>query len=95
MATETEIQLFARIRTHEILIQNLLRLVFNNDSDAIRDFAARQHACLDTSRLSDFEPTRSARLSYEAQEAIARILAGAIDLSESQQLKKSSAKPEA
>ena len=32
MATETEIQLFARIRAHEILIQNLLRLVFKSPS---------------------------------------------------------------
>jgi hypothetical protein len=95
MATEVELQLIARLRAHEILIQNLLRLVFNNDSDAIRDFAARQHACLDTTRFSDFQPAMSARLSYEAQEAIAKILEGAILLSETQQSRKPSAKPEA
>ena len=95
MATEVELQLLARVRAHEVLIQNLLRLVFNNDADAIRDFAARQHACLDTSRFSDFQPAMSARLSYEAQEAIAKTLEGAILLSESQKLKQPSAKPEA
>jgi hypothetical protein len=95
MATELELQMLARLRAHEVLIQNLLRLVFNNDADAIRDFAARQNVCLDTFRLPDLDPAMSKRLPYETQEALARILEGAILHTESKQLNQSSDQPDA
>ena len=78
MATELELMMLAQLRAHEVLIQNLLRLAFNNDPDAVRDFAARQNVCLDTSRLPDLDAAMAARLPYETQEAIASILAGAV-----------------
>ena len=78
MATELELKILARLRAHEVLIQNLVRLAFNNDPDAVRDFAARQNVCLDTSRLPDLDLAMSARLPYETQEALASILDGAV-----------------
>ncbi len=78
MATKLELKMLARLRAHEVLIQNLLRLAFNNDPGAIRDFAARQHASLDTSRLPDVDPAMAARLPYETQEALASILDGVV-----------------
>lgn len=85
MATELELKMLARLRAHEVLIQNLLRLTFNNDPDAIRDFAERQGASLDTSRLPDLDPAMSARLPYETQQALASILDAAVRHAESQQ----------
>lgn len=84
MATKLELKMLARLRAHEVLIQNLLRLAFNNDPDTIRDFAARQYASLDTSRLPDLDPAMSAHLPYETQEALASILDGAARHMESQ-----------
>lgn len=78
MATELELRMLARLRAHEVLIENLLRLAFKNDPDAVRDFASRQNVCLDTSRLPDLDPAMSARLPYETQEALASILEGAV-----------------
>jgi hypothetical protein len=78
MATELELKMLARLRAHEVLIENLLRLAFNNDPDAVRDFSARQSACFDTSRLPDLDPAMAARLPYETQEALASILDGAV-----------------
>jgi hypothetical protein len=85
MAAELELKMLARLRAHEILIQNLLQLAFSSDPDAVRDFAARQNVCLDTSRLPDLNPAMSARLPYETQEALARILDGAVRQAECQQ----------
>lgn len=95
MGTDAELFTLARIRAHDVLIQNLIRLVFNNDPDAIRDFAARQLARLDTSHFSDLSPEMSARLSYAVQEAVAQILDGAILLTESRQLEQPSPEPDA
>jgi hypothetical protein len=78
MATELELKMLARLRAHEVLIQNLLRLAFNNDPDAVQDFAARQSVCLDTARLPDLDPTTAARLPYETQQVLASILDGAV-----------------
>lgn len=78
MATELELKMLARLRAHEVLIENLLRLAFNSDPDAVQDFAARQSACLDTARLPDLDPAMAARLPYETQEALASILDGVV-----------------
>ena len=93
MATELELKMLARLRAHEILLQNLLRLVFNNDPDAVLDFAARQNVCLDTSRLPDLDPAMSVRLPYETQEALASILDAAVRHAESKQLEPSQDRP--
>lgn len=92
MATELELNMLARLRAHEVLIQNLLRIAFNDDEVAIRDFSARLTACLDTSRIPDLDQAKSARFPYEAQEALARILNEAVLLTESQQINKLSDK---
>lgn len=78
MATELELKMLARLRAHEVLIQHLLRLALNNDAVAIRDFADRLRVSLDTSRLPELDTVASARLPYETQEALARILDGAV-----------------
>ena len=78
MATELELKMLARLRAHEVLIQNLVWLAFNGDPDAVQDFAARQSACFDTARLPDLDAAMAARLPYETQEAIASILDGVV-----------------
>lgn len=85
MTTELDIKILARLRAHELLIQHLLQLAFQNDPDAIQDFADRQMARLDTSRLPDLDPNASARLPYEMQEALASILDGAVRSAKSKQ----------
>ena len=92
MATELELKMLARLRAHEVLIQNLLRLVLHDDADAIRDFAARLNACLDTSRVPDLDQAKSARFPYEAQEALAGILNEAVVLAMRQKVEQSSNK---
>jgi hypothetical protein len=91
MATELELKMLARLRAHEVLIENLLRLAFNNDPDAVRNFAARQSACLDTARLPDLDPAMAARLPYETQEALASILDGVVRHVESRRPREPSA----
>lgn len=78
VTTELELKMLARLRAHDILIQNLLRLVLENEPDAVRDFAARQNVLLDTCRLPELEPAMLMRLPYETQEALASILDGAV-----------------
>jgi hypothetical protein len=78
MATELELKMLARLRAHEVIIQNLLRLAFDNNPDAVREFAARQNVCLDTARLPDLDPAMAGRLPYETQEALVSILDGAV-----------------
>lgn len=86
MASELELKMLARLRAHEVLIQQLLWLVFKNNTDALRDFAARQKVTLDTARLPDLDKATSARLPYEAQEALASILDEALRRADSGQL---------
>ena len=74
MASELELKMLARLRAHEILIQHLLWLAFDKDANELRDYSARQNACLDTSRLPDLDPEMSRRLPYETQEALSKIL---------------------
>ena len=83
MSSDLELKILARLQAHELLIQQLLRLAFNKDVDALRDFAARQNACLDMSRFPFFDPAMSARLPYEAQEAVAKVLEAAVRDAES------------
>lgn len=85
MASELELKMLARLRAHEVLIENLLRLAFNNDADAVREFAARQRAMLDHARPPDLDAAMTARLPYETQEALGEILDGAIRHAESKQ----------
>ena len=73
MASELELKMFARLRAHEILIQHLLWLALGKGANELRDDAARQNACLDTSRLPDLDPEMSRRLPYETQEALSKI----------------------
>lgn len=65
--------MLARLRAHEVLIQQLLWLTLGKDANKLRDYAARQDACLDTSRLPDLGPEMSRRLPYETQEALSKI----------------------
>lgn len=74
MASELELKMLVRLRAHEILIQNLLWLAFGKDANALRDFAARQYAWLDTSTFLDADPSISQRLPYQTQEALAEVL---------------------
>ena len=74
MASELELKMLARLRAHEILIEHLLWLAFDKDANELRDYSARQNACLDTSRLPDLDPEMSRRLPYETQEALSKIL---------------------
>jgi len=74
MASELELKILARLRAHEIVIQHLLWLALGKDANALRDYAARQEARLDTSRLPDLDPAMSGRLPYETQEALAKVL---------------------
>ena len=72
MASELELKMLARLRAHEILIEHLLWLAFDKDANALRDYAARQNARLDTGRLPDLDPAMSDRLPYETQEALSK-----------------------
>ena len=74
MTSDQEIKIFARLRAHEILIQDLLCHVFENDPRALRDHASRIYARLDIGQLPGLSPTERARMSYETQESIARIV---------------------
>jgi hypothetical protein len=74
MASELELKMLARLRAHEILIEHLLWLAFDKDANALRDYAARQNARLDTGRLPDLDPAMSDRLPYETQEALSKVL---------------------
>lgn len=74
MTSEQEIMVFARLRAHEILIQDLLCLAFHNEPSALRDHASRKYARLDFGRLRGLSPAVVDRISYETQEAIARIV---------------------
>ena len=74
MVSELELKILARLRAHEIVIQHLLWLAFGKDANALRDYAARQKARLDTGRLPDLDPAMSDRLPYETQEALAKVL---------------------
>lgn len=93
MATELELKMLARLRAHEVLIQNLLRLAYNNDPSAVREFADRQVALLDTCRFPHLDPALFARLPYETQEALASILDGAVRHAESTQRHEPAEKP--
>ena len=72
--SELDLKILARLRAHEIVIQHLLWLALGKDANALRDYAARQDAHLDTGRLPDLDPARSVRLPYETQEALAKVL---------------------
>ena len=74
MASELELKMLARLRAHEVLIQNLLWLAFGKDADALRDFADQQYAWLDTSRIPGLNSAIADRLPYETQEALAKVL---------------------
>ena len=76
MTSEQEITIFARLRAHEILIQDLLCHVFEDDPGALRDYASRMYAGLDIGKLPGLSPAEEARMSYETQESIARIVEG-------------------
>lgn len=86
MTSNLELKMLARLRAHEVLIQQLLWLAFNKNTDALRDFAARQNVSLDTARLPDLDTATSARLPYEAQEALASVLDEALRRAASGQL---------
>ena len=74
MASELELKILARLRAHEIVIQHLLWPAFGKDANALRDYAARQKARLDTGRLPGLDPAMSDRLPYETHEALAKVL---------------------
>ena len=84
MASELELKMLARLRAHEILIQHLLWLALGKDANELRDYAARQNACLDTSRLPDLDPEMSRRLPYETQEALSKIFQEMVRRTENQ-----------
>ncbi len=84
MASELELKMLARLRAHEVLIQDLLWVVLGKDANELRDYAARQSACLDTRRLPDLDPETSRRLPYETQEALSRIFEELIRRTENQ-----------
>jgi len=87
MASELELKMLARLRAHEILIQHLLWLAFDKDANELRDYSARQNACLDTSRLPDLDPEMSRRLPYETQEALSKISQEMVRRAENQLLR--------
>jgi hypothetical protein len=74
MISEQEIKIFARLRAHEILIQDLLCHEFEHDPSALRDHAARMYARLDIGKLPGLSREEQACMSYETQESIARIV---------------------
>ena len=86
MASKLELKMLARLRAHEVLIQQLLWLAFNKNTDALRDFCGRQNVSLDTERLPDLDAATAARLPYEAQEALAGVLDEALRRADSEQL---------
>jgi hypothetical protein len=84
MASELELKMFARLRAPEILIQHLLWLGLGKDANELRDYAARQNASLDTSRLPNLDPKMSRRLPCETQEALSKILPETVRRTENQ-----------
>ena len=90
MSSELDLKILARLQAHELLIQQLLRLAFDQNVEALRDFAGRQNACLDMSRLPAFDPAMSARLPYEVQQAVAKIHEAAVRDAEGKQMSEQS-----
>lgn len=74
MTSEKEIRIYARLRAHESLIQDLLCLAFQGVSRALRDHGSRIYASLDIGKKPALSPAEEVRVSYETHEAIAQIV---------------------